>query len=162
MTVLRQKSNEVRATELGMKRLSCLIRTRRCEEGAVAVEFAMLLPLLIVILFGITAFGLAFSRFVTYISAAREGARYAAVHCQPDAGTCTATLISDRVNLAAVGYPIGPGTPAATIAGSTSIDCGVNPGKPVTVSWLQSIPIQIPLLPDLSRDVTIKGVFRCE
>jgi TadE-like protein len=132
------------------------------ERGAVAVEFAILLPVLIVILFGITAFGLAFSRFETYISAAREGARYAAVHCQPDASSCTSALIVNRVQQAAVGYPIGPGSPTASIPGAASIDCGSYPGQPITVQWVQHIPIQIPLLPDLSKDVTIKGVFRCE
>jgi TadE-like protein len=138
------------------------IRGKRAERGAVAVEFAILLPVLIVILFGITAFGLAFSRFETYISAAREGARYAAVHCQPDASSCTPALIVTRVQGAAVGYPIGPGSPTASIPGTTSIDCGSYTGQPITVTWVQNIPIQIPLLPDLSKDVTIKGVFRCE
>jgi len=128
----------------------------RRERGAVAVEFAILLPVLIVILFGITAFGLAFSRFVTYISAAREGARYAAVSCRPEGPLCTPVLITNRVQQAAVGYPIWPGTPAA------NIDCTTNPGAPVTVSWIQRIPIVIPLLPDLSKDVTISAVFRCE
>ncbi len=121
-----------------------------------AVEFAMLLPVLIVILFGITAFGVAFSRFVTYVSAAREGARYAAVHCQPDATSCTNVMIATKVESAAVGYPIGPGSPAA------DIDCTTNPGTPVTVSWTQTVPIQIPLLPDLTKSVLIKAVFRCE
>jgi len=128
----------------------------RRERGAVAVEFAILLPVLIVILFGITAFGVAFSRFVTYISAAREGARYAAVSCQPEGPPCTVDLITNRVQQAAVGYPIDAPGPVA------DIDCATNPGQPVTVRWVQHIPIVIPLLPDLSKDVTISSVFRCE
>jgi Flp pilus assembly protein TadG len=132
-------------------------RTRRTsdQDGVVAVEFAIILPVLIVILFGITAFGLALSRLVTYLSAAREGARYAAVHCAPDATACNATLIDNKVKSAAVGYYIGPGTPTAT-----PLDC--LPGGVVTVSWTQSIPIQIPLLPDMSKTVTMQGSFRCE
>ncbi len=50
-------------------------RRARDERGVAAVEFAIILPLLIVILFAITSFGLAVSTFVTYIAAAREGAR---------------------------------------------------------------------------------------
>jgi len=138
------------------RKSSRVVRARQGERGAVAVEFAILLPVLIVILFGITAFGLAFSRFVTYLSASREGARYAAVHCQPDALSCTNQMIADRVEQAAAGYPIGPGIPQA------DIDCVQSPGLPVTVSWVQTIPIQIPLLPDLSKNVTVTGVFRCE
>ena len=64
------------------------------ERGAAAVEFAILLPILVVIIFGVIAFGIAFARLETYISAAREGARFAAVHCQPDALTCTPALIA--------------------------------------------------------------------
>jgi Flp pilus assembly protein TadG len=126
------------------------------ERGAAAVEFAILLPILVVIIFGVIAFGIAFARLETYISAAREGARFAAVHCQPDALSCTPALIATRVQDAAAGYPIGPGTPTA------DIDCAQNPGLAVTVAWPQSIPINIPLIPDLSKTVTIKGVFRCE
>lgn len=130
----------------------------RCSEepGVAAVEFALLVPLLVVILFSITSFGIALSRFVAYTSAAREGARYAAVHCQPDATQCTIALIQARVAGAAVGNPIGPVT--------VNRDCktAIPPGQVVTVSWSQSIPIQIPMLPDLSKTITISGSFRCE
>lgn len=128
------------------------------ERGAAAVEFAILLPVLILIVFGITAFGIAFSKVETYISAAREGARYAAVHCEPDARACTDALIQARVQSAAVGYPIDLPGPTA------NRDCSLaaNQGQAVTVSWVQHITIQIPLMPDLSRNVTVSGVFRCE
>lgn len=128
----------------------------REERGAAAVEFAMLVPLLVVILFAIIAFGIALVRTVNYVSAAREGARYAAVHCRPDALSCTSDLIADRVTLAANGNPIGPGTPGA------DRDCAVTPGQPVTVAWDQVVPISIPLLPDLTFTMTVSGTFRCE
>ena len=128
------------------------------ERGVAAVEFALLVPLLVVILFSITEFGIALSRFVAYQGAAREGARYAAVHCQPDATQCTVALIQARVVSAAVGNPIAPGPV------TVDRDCktATPPGQVVTVSWLQSIPIRIPMLPDLSKTVTIVGRFRCE
>jgi Flp pilus assembly protein TadG len=128
------------------------------ERGVAAVEFALLVPLLVVILFSITTFGIALSRLVAYTGAAREGARYAAVHCQPDATQCTTALIQARVVNAAVGNPIAPGPVAV------NLDCKIAlpPGQVVTVSWLQSILIQIPMLPDLSKTVTISGSFRCE
>jgi Flp pilus assembly protein TadG len=128
------------------------------ERGVVAVEFAMLVPLLVVILFSITSFGIALSRFVAYTSAAREGARYAAVHCQPDAAQCTIGLIQARVAQTAVGNPIAPGPVTVDRDCKTAIP----PGQVVTVSWVQSIPIQIPMLPDLSKTITIRGSFRCE
>lgn len=126
------------------------------ERGAVAVEFAILVPLLVVILFGIAAVGVALFRVVNYASAAREGARYAAVHCRPEATACTTDLIGARVAQAANGNPVGPGSPTA------DVDCSVAPGAPVTVSWEQLVPLQIPLLPDLSFTMTVSGTFRCE
>lgn len=120
------------------------------------MEFALLLPLLVVILFGVFAVGVALVRSVNYVSAAREGARYAAVHCRPDSTSCTPTLIQNRVTQSANGNPIGPGTPAA------DRDCAVTPGQPVTVSWDQLVPVQIPLLPDLTFTMNVAGTFRCE
>jgi Flp pilus assembly protein TadG len=128
------------------------------ERGAAAVEFVVMMPIVMVILFGTIAAGLALNRMQTYLSAAREGARYAAVRCAPDSTTgCTSDLIVNRVQSAAIGYPLGPGSPAADIACSAS-----TVGNPVTVSWQQDIPIVVPLLPDLSKQATIRGVFRCE
>ena len=128
----------------------------RSERGAVAVEFALLLPLLVVILFAITSFGIALMRTVNYVSAAREGARYASVHCRPQATSCTSDLIAARVTQSANGNPIGPGSPTA------DADCSVTPGVPVTVSWEQDVPVHIPLLPDMSFTMTVAGTFRCE
>jgi Flp pilus assembly protein TadG len=49
------------------------------EGGAAAVEFAILLPLLVALLFGFIQFGIAFSNKIQATNAAREGARMAAV-----------------------------------------------------------------------------------
>lgn len=54
-------------------------RIRRDEVGASLVEFALVLPLLIVLLFGIMEAGWAFSQSVEVRNAAREGARLAVV-----------------------------------------------------------------------------------
>jgi Flp pilus assembly protein TadG len=48
---------------------------RRREHGAAAVEFALLLPLLMLLLFGIVEFGLALHRQQVLATASREGAR---------------------------------------------------------------------------------------
>jgi Flp pilus assembly pilin Flp len=52
---------------------------QRREEGAAAVEFALLLPLLVLLLFGIIEFGFAFSTRIQATNAAREAARLAVV-----------------------------------------------------------------------------------
>ena len=48
------------------------------EEGATAVEFALIVPVLIVFVFGIIGFGLAFMQMQTIRGALREGGRAAA------------------------------------------------------------------------------------
>ncbi len=52
---------------------------RRDQEGAAAVEFALLLPLLVLLLFGMIEFGLAFNTRIQATNAAREAARRAVV-----------------------------------------------------------------------------------
>jgi len=126
------------------------------ERGAAAVELAIVVPVLVMILFGTTTFGKVFSQTQVYIGAAREGSRLAAVRCAPT-GPCTNAMIADRVALSSVGYSIGPGVPTADITCDNA-----TLGQPVTVSWVQHFTIDVPFLPDLSRDVEIKGVFRCE
>jgi Flp pilus assembly protein TadG len=128
------------------------------EKGAVAVEFAIVLPILVLILFGIIQFGIAFSQYEVYTGAAREGGRYAAVRCVPDTNTgCTAALIQSKVTTTAVGYPIGPGTPSADMVCS-----GSTVGHSVTVSWIQNFTISIPFWKTATVSRLVKAVFRCE
>lgn len=49
------------------------------DRGAAAVEFALLLPLLLLLVFGIIDFGRALNAQITLTQAAREGARLAAL-----------------------------------------------------------------------------------
>jgi Flp pilus assembly protein TadG len=58
------------------------VKSKTNERGAAAVELAIILPLLLLILFGIIEFGRAYNVQVSLTQAAREGARYAAVHYQ--------------------------------------------------------------------------------
>jgi Flp pilus assembly protein TadG len=53
---------------------------RRDPAGQEAVEFALLLPLLLLILFGILDLGRLFHAAITITNAAREGARYGIEH----------------------------------------------------------------------------------
>lgn len=53
---------------------------RSLERGQELVEFALLLPLLLLLLLGIMEFGLAVMRYNTVANVGREVARYAIVH----------------------------------------------------------------------------------
>lgn len=55
------------------------MRMRRGEKGAVAVELALLLPILMLLLFGIIEFGIIFNRYTSVAHAAREGVRQLSV-----------------------------------------------------------------------------------
>ena len=54
-------------------------RSKNDESGAAAVEFAIVLPILLLLVFGIIEFGLLFNRFISVTHAAREGVRVAAL-----------------------------------------------------------------------------------
>ena len=71
--------------------LNKLMRHRlESERGSVAVEFALLVPVLFLILFGIINFGVLMYNQAVITNAAREGARWAAIHTTATSGTsCT-------------------------------------------------------------------------
>lgn len=130
---------------------------RHDDRGAVAVEFALLVPLMVIILFAIIEFGIALTYTLGYASGAREGARYAAVHCKPEATTCTDTLIQDRIVAS-----MPSGYPVTFTDFSAAPNCATAGGSIVTVTWEQGVPIDVPFLPDLSWTIHPSGSFRCE
>ena len=76
----------------------------RDEEGAAVVEFALVMPILALIIFGIIDFGRAFYTVNNIISAVREGARYGAILTAP-MSTTGQQEIRDRVR--SVSQPFG-------------------------------------------------------
>jgi Flp pilus assembly protein TadG len=105
----------------------------RDERGQAMTEFAIVLPILIVLLFGIVQFGILFNNYVTLTDAARAGARAAAVSRQDGdpSGTATAAVRSSAngLNQATLGVQV-----SSTWA----------PGDPVTVQ--ATYPYSISLL----------------
>ena len=59
-------------------------RALRDERGVAIVEFALVLPILALILFGVLDFGKAYNYWISETHLASEGARYAAVDQNPD------------------------------------------------------------------------------
>ncbi len=92
----------------------------RDEHGQSMTEFAIVLPILVVLLFGIVQFGILFNNYVTLTDAARAGARAAAVSRQAadPTGTATAAVRSSAsdLNQASLGVSISSAwTPAAPV-----------------------------------------------
>ena len=84
----------------------------RDDRAAAAVEFAIIAPLLLVLVFGIIDFGRALFTLNNLTSAVREGARYAAVRANPGADVA---LIQARVNSYLATANIGGTVPTATV-----------------------------------------------
>jgi len=64
-----------------------LFRTRRSDGGAALVEFALVMPILVLILGGIVEFGWLFAQNLNVRHGAREGARLVAVNYNPNGTT---------------------------------------------------------------------------
>jgi hypothetical protein len=65
------------------------MRTRRhASSGQDLVEFALIVPLLLLLLLGIAEFSLIIFSYDSIANAAREGARYGAVHPTDTTGIC--------------------------------------------------------------------------
>jgi Flp pilus assembly protein TadG len=64
-------------------------------------EFALVLPILVVLMLGIVQFGVAFNNYVALTDAVRAGARKAAVsrNSSDPAGTCRAAVLAAGANL---------------------------------------------------------------
>ena len=88
--------------------LSRSARLRRADEGQSLVEFALILPVILLTVFGIIDLARAVWEENTLAYAAREGTRYAIVHGSAGTPPVTAadtTLIVNVVKNAAVGVP---------------------------------------------------------
>lgn len=74
------------------------------ESGAATVELALLLPLLVVILVGVTELAVAARTQLELMNAAREGSRVAAVNPEPaDAVAAAETALGDVAANARIG-----------------------------------------------------------
>ena len=71
----------------------------RCKQtGVAAIEFALLLPVLLLILFGIINYGVIMYDQAVVVNAAREGARWASIHSVDS--TCTTTTPTNPCQVA--------------------------------------------------------------
>jgi Flp pilus assembly protein TadG len=96
------------------------------EDGAALVEFALLLPLLMMILFGIIEFGLVLYNQEVITNASREGARYGIVIGSPRP---TAGQIQGVVNTYLTNAGLDSGNATVSVAGAQGAS-----GSDLTVS----------------------------
>ncbi|MEM9566217.1 MAG: TadE/TadG family type IV pilus assembly protein [Actinomycetota bacterium] len=122
------------------------------EQGNALAEFALVLPLLMMFVFGLVELGFALTASQAVESAAREGGRLASL-----SSTTTADVI-DRVDASLAGAPI-ESDPVVSVSPSV---CAGREGESVSVTVSGTRRIDIPFV--LDRNVTLTGeaVFRCE
>ena len=94
------------------------------ESGNAVVEFALVLPFLLLILFGIVNFGVLMYNQSVITNAAREGARWASIHTSTVYGTTCAN--------AAVANPLDPCETAYSYAYNNLISFSGSNGLVVT------------------------------
>jgi Flp pilus assembly protein TadG len=124
------------------------------ERGASAVEFAMIVPLLLALVLGIAEFGHAFSVQGTLSAAAREGARAMALQNDPAAAR---TAVRDAA------ATLQPGITDAQIA-ITPAACPLTGGTGPTAYVSVTVSYPKPYLTGFFGSgigLTAKGVMRC-
>ncbi|MFA5787821.1 MAG: TadE/TadG family type IV pilus assembly protein [Actinomycetota bacterium] len=149
------------------------LRRRRAgsgERGASAVEFALILPILILLVFGIIQFSIAYNRTQGLQAAAREGARLASigasyaeiqnrVRASQSLFTATDVVVKAGANggLPTQTWTVPP-CQTAGVGGTVEVRVEVPPPS----DDLDKYAITIPLWGNRRITYTASGTFRCE
>ena len=125
----------------------------REERGATAVEFGMIVPLLLVLLLGIVEFGHAFQVQGSLSAAAREGARRMALQndgtqardaVREAAGTLDPAIADDQISIDPASCPVAADT-------DTDVVVTIEYPMPFLTGFFGA-----------SVDLTGRGVMRCQ
>jgi Flp pilus assembly protein TadG len=156
------------------------------EDGAAAVEFALIIGVLAMLIFGMLQFGLTFFELQNLRAAAREGGRLGAVGATPDAirtdlenasNGAIKTGEASNTSFVSVSYSdsgtflgselnlTGNATPACASSAPVTTDAAVRVQMFLAAAppHLQNLfTLNIPLLPTITMRPTIDAQFRCE
>ena len=110
------------------------------------VEMAIVLPLLMLLVFGIIEFGRLYNSQVTLTHGAREGVREYAITQDPVAGEDAARRAISSTMLTG---PLGVSTSAC------------DPGEPTTMTLTYPFSLRIPFFGTNLITITAEGVMRC-
>ncbi|MET3173742.1 UNVERIFIED_ORG: Flp pilus assembly protein TadG [Arthrobacter sp. UYCu721] len=133
------------------------MKPKQKERGAVAVEMAIVLPLLLLILIGTMEFGRVFNVQNSLTQAAREGARHAAIHYDDGTLDVEGTALSAAPSLDGLGVTVSDNAddcaPGANVKVTTSVSLSSMSGF-LDAGWFGS-PGIFPMA------LTGVGVMRC-
>ena len=151
---------------------------RNRDNGAAAVEFALVMVPLIMLVFGIISFGMFFAQKLALTNGARQAARMAVVHgntCQDIFKEAKSAAVTLGVDPTSADFTFtamaGPSTVCPTTNGEASdavsgstLPCETMPIETpvhVTLTWKSFLLIPLVVV-DNDLTVTGEGVFRCE
>jgi Flp pilus assembly protein TadG len=130
----------------------------RRQDGASAVEFALIAPVLFIVLLGILEFGVAFLQIQSIRTAVREGGRAAAVGAQ------ISTVQQKTVDASSGSIPDDQ-------AGNVTVSRWCTPqeiGEDVVVGYdtaqlpAGGVIVRIPFIPTIEMRPIVSATFRCE
>jgi len=120
-------------------------RSRRSERGAALVEMAIILPILLLLVFGLVEFARAYNTKAVITHASREGVRVLAI--TGDAGDAAAAARQ-------AGTPLDP-----TLMSVSSTTC--TPGDPTTVTVSYPFEWLVPIIGSGTLTIATTAVMRC-
>lgn len=128
-----------------MKRSSS--RTQWRDRGAVAVEFALVAPVLLALVAGIVEFSYAYNLQISLTQAAREAARTMAIEDDQDAAALAAAAGAPGLNSGSFAYSFSPDS------------CSADETMTVTITYPAATLTSI-----FGKTVTVTGTgaMRCE
>ena len=157
-----------------MSRLERMIHPASRERGLAMVEFAIVLPAILLIMFGVTEMGNAILRYNSLTKAVQDGARHASAYAL--LGTSGSVLIDAQLeaeirNLVVFGNIAGSGTPLLDGLTPSQVEISV-PGPELirivaTYPYVPGFGIRLPtfgsgtgpsLAVDLSASVTMRAL----
>ena len=133
------------------------------QTGIATVEFAIVLPLLVILLLGVTEIGRAMIRYNALTKAAQEGARYAAAYAllgSTGAVNVDAQLLTEVRNVVVFGNIAGGGRPVLGGLQTAQVNVVDLGGDQVRVDVTYPYqPLIGPVLPNLGRGSSITTSF---
>jgi len=174
----------MRAEGLALNRWMRRSRADRAasERGAVAVEFAIILPVLLMLVFGVISFGIVFAQKAAISSGVRSGARYGAVNLYSSSHTCGNVIAKTRESAVTLGISTGREVGVTVRRGAVTVcsaargaatptggspPCEIS-GAPTagseTLNVTATFPAEIAIPGAINRqfDLTSTGAYLCE
>lgn len=141
--------------------------SQESESGAAAVEFALILPVLLLLVFGIIYFSLYYNALQGTQAAAREGARLASLRSSNSAMACAsaeAALEGVPVDASSAKFGVAnTSNPPDGACSVTSFPCSAG-NRDVFMRVRASVTFSIPFVSNGSGVKTVSSTakFRCE